>query len=434
LRPAAHSTSSPYGTTFWLCYLANTALTMAVSVLYRYADFVTELGGTELQLGWIVGIGMCGALLARWFQAAGIDRFGPRRVWMASLLLYVAATLGHLTIHHLDSPAVYLLRMAMMASLAGAFGASLTYVSLRATESRVAEVVGMLGTSGFLGMAVGPYLGDAIFSQAVTRNQVDQMFLVAAAAGGCAWMLVALATRSARRPRRVRRRPPIIWLIRRYHPGALLLVAAALGLGAGLPGVFLRAYTAELGIPRIGLFFLFYAMTAFFVRLATRTTAETRGLRAVTVAGLGALVLCMPSYLFVRHEWQLALPAVLGGTAHALLFPAVVGGGSLAFPRRYRGLATTLVLLMFDLGNVIGQPLVGTTVSIARQWGVPAYPVMFWLVTAIVTAVAIHYVWTGRRRRVSEPSRTPLPGLVPPLVVAESPAAPTAGAWAPSID
>ena len=56
---------SPYGLPFWRAYMANTAVMVAIALLYRYADFVTLLGGTELHLGWIVGVGMVGSLLVR---------------------------------------------------------------------------------------------------------------------------------------------------------------------------------------------------------------------------------------------------------------------------------------------------------------------------------------------------------------------------------
>ena len=37
----------------------------AWSLLYRYADFVRLLGGTEFHLGWIVGVGMVGSIFMR---------------------------------------------------------------------------------------------------------------------------------------------------------------------------------------------------------------------------------------------------------------------------------------------------------------------------------------------------------------------------------
>src|SRR5437016_6297132 len=71
-----------YGRAFWLSYLALTSLMVAVSLMYRYADFITFLGGTELELGVVVGVGMVGSLLMRLAQGVGIDRYGSRHIWI----------------------------------------------------------------------------------------------------------------------------------------------------------------------------------------------------------------------------------------------------------------------------------------------------------------------------------------------------------------
>ena len=40
--------------------------------MFRYSDYVTYLGGGEYELGWIVGVGMLGALAMRVFQGIAI--------------------------------------------------------------------------------------------------------------------------------------------------------------------------------------------------------------------------------------------------------------------------------------------------------------------------------------------------------------------------
>ncbi len=54
-----------YDGRFWAAYAANTLTAVALGLTYRYADFVTFLGGTEFHLGWIVGVGMIGSVLPR---------------------------------------------------------------------------------------------------------------------------------------------------------------------------------------------------------------------------------------------------------------------------------------------------------------------------------------------------------------------------------
>lgn len=397
---------SAYDGVFWLTYLANSSLMVAVGLLFRYSDFVFVSGGDEFELSWIIGIGTVGALSMRIFQGVGIDRFGPRRVWLLSLMLFVCSVLAHLTITSVHGPAVYLARITMLTGLAGAFGASITFISLRVPGRRMAEMIGTLGSSGFVGIALGPMLGDFIVgSGEVTRGDVQRIFAAAAIAGSISIIATFAATRGQLR-RRLRRQPPPHLLIKRYHPGAMLLVAAAMGVGISLPTVYVRPYAQHLGIDGIKSFFLIYAAVAFTVRISTRRLPERIGVRPMILMGFGSLALSALLYMVVASEWQLAIPAVFAGIAHAFLFPSVVSGGSLTFPPRYRGLATTLMLALFDVGNLVGQPILGFIHRGSKQIGLPAYPSMFVAVAMLlVTVGAVYAVVSLRKQRTRSETR-----------------------------
>ena len=178
-------------------------------------------------------------------------------------------------------------------------------------------------------------------------------------------------------------------LLLRYHPGPLLLCAAAMGIGVMLPHTFLRPYTAELDIPRIRTFFFVYAVVAFGVRIVTRRFTDRFGVRLTTQLGFGFMTLSMLAFIFVRSELMLAIPASLGGVAHAFLFPAIVTGGSMSFPTQHRGLATTLVLSMFDLSNLVGQPAIGAVVDFAPAVSLPGFPTMFVLIATAMAAAGL---------------------------------------------
>jgi MFS family permease len=313
--------------------------------------------------------------------------------------------LAHLWVGRLDGPEVYLLRILYATSIAGAFGSSITYVSLHAPAERMAETIGMLGTSGFVGLALGPVIGDMLMDvPELSRDHVNRMFLVAAAMAGVSFVCAAIATRSHVHAIR-RNPPPLTYLIRRYHPGTILLVGMAMGAGLGLPNTFLRTYAMEIGVAQIKWFFLVYAAVAFGVRFATRGLADRWGVRPTIYLGLNCLAVTMLLFLVASTEWLLVVPAVMGGVAHALLFPAVVSGANLSFPRRYRGLATTLIMAMFDLGNLVGQPSVGALLEVASYVGLPRYGTMFVTVAAALIAVSAIYAVSGRRRMQAIGSR-----------------------------
>lgn len=432
---ATHA-GSAYGPVFWAAYVANALVMVALAMLVRYADFVTYLGGAEGQLGLIVGVGMVGSLAMRLAQGIGIDRYGPRRIWLGSLLVFILSLVAHLGVHSATGPAVFILRILLQTSVAGIFGASITCISRRVPPARMAEIIGTLGSSGFIGILLGPLLGDWIFSEGpILRTQLDHMFACAAGLGCFSFFAAWAATRGEPSPM-PRRRPNLFALLRRYNPGVVLLVAVAVGVGISVPFTFLRTYTAEVAISKIGLFFMTYAVTAFAVRMATRRLFYRYGNRPWVLCGLGAMAASVMLYLIVRQTWQLMIPGAAAGVAHALLFPAVVAGGSTRFPARYRGLGTTLILAMFDLGGLVGAPLIGGILYFARMGGLPAYPTMFTCVAAVLLTVACVFavrtrVATGSARPAGDAERRPAAALQPaesspgvaPSTVAEGKAA-----------
>lgn len=380
-----------YGAIFWACYAANTATMVAVSCTFRYADFVQIRGGNEFELGLIVGIGAIGSLSSRFLQAFQLDRIGPRSMWLGALACYIVSLVLHTGIVSVDGWAVYAARVLMMFGLAGAFGASLTFVSQTAPPGRMGELLGMLGTSGFMGLAIGPSVSDAILGDAPTAIDVNRMFLFAAAMASFSWVMAFGATRRRETP--LAHQSPTWSCIREHHPGTLLLVAAAMGLGLSLPGVFVRSYARDMELGGIGAYFLVYASVAFGVRVLTRRLSDRLGTRPVVLVGLGFLACGMCSYLIAVTPALLIVPAVLTAFAHALLFPAVVSGGNYSFPPQWRGLATTLTLTMFDIGNLLGQPLAGGAIHLADSWGLPGYSVMFLLVAVLLSVANGIFYW-----------------------------------------
>ncbi len=394
--PESHQTV--YGRAFWLTYLANTSLMVTVSLLFRYGDFVASIGGGEAELGWIVGVGAVGSLAMRCAQGVGIDRHGPRLVWISSLVVVLVALLGHLAIDSAEGPLVYVVRLAYHCGLAGAFGASITFISLRAPVVRMAEMIGMLGSSGFVGMALGSNLGDWITGAGGDSEMaVPRLFLAAAALTGISLTAAIAATQGQLRP--PRRRKISVWgLLARYHPGGMLIMGIAMGIGLGLPGTFLSPFARTVGIANIGTFFSAYAVTAFVLRLATRRVPDRLGPTPTSLLGMGFVILALLLFLTVDAGWKLVLPGIATGAGHALLFPAIIAGGSRTFPARYRGLGVTLMLATFDLGNLLGMPAVGTLVEAAEQQGWPAYPTMFLSVAGLLLLASIAFRLCGVRQ------------------------------------
>ncbi len=384
---------SAYGPQFWTTFAANSCTSISVSLLFRYKDFVASIGGGELELGWIVGLGMVGSVLMRLWQGVGIDRYGSRFMWIVSSLGIVLSCLGHTFIAEGNLTGAYVLRICYQISVSGFFGATITYISARSPVIRVAEVVGMLGASGFVGMMIGTQLSDWLLGadDIVDRAAINQVFMLSAAMG-VVGLLLGIRASCDQPPQRKRRHPPWWAILRRYHPGVIVLVGSATSFGLSLPTVFLRPYLETVGIGGIALFFTPYLIVALIARVAARQFPERYGIHAMVLVGLASLVLSILFFLLVSSTWHLLLPAFFMGVAHAVLFPAVVAGGSGAFPTRYRGVGTTWVLAMFDVGALVGMPAAGSLLNAAQTHGWPPYPTLFISVAAVLALIGLVYL------------------------------------------
>jgi MFS family permease len=343
-----------------------------------------------------VGIGTIGSLFMRLAMGTGMDRRGPRLVWLGSIVLFAAACFAHLMIGSPTGPAVYLLRIAYSCATAGIFSASITFVAMRAPAGRMAEAVGMLGTSGFLANIAGTQLGDMLRgSGELHRWQLDAMFVAAGLIGLGALPLAWLALRGY-----AHRNPgpqvSVFHSLRRYHPGAVLMVVVVMGVALNLPNTFLPTYAAELRIERIALFFTVYSLAAVVTRVLTRRWPQKYGLRAMMLLGVAGMGVSQLFFLLVRNQWDLWLPGLAYGLSHAVLFPATVALGNRWFPEQHRGLGTTLVLAAWDMGLLLGMPTAGVLLHYSESAGLPPYPTLFLSVAGLVAVAGVWYMIGGR--------------------------------------
>ncbi|MEE2826764.1 MAG: MFS transporter [Planctomycetota bacterium] len=405
-EPGANS-SQVYNVSLLMAFLANVFQLIAVSLLFRYSDFVNVLGGDEWHLGWIVGIASFGAIACRLIQGTAIDRFGPGMVWIISLLVEIVAILWHLGIDSVSGVEVYLARSLFAMSLAGTFGAWISFISLQAPHQRIAEVIGVIGSSGFVGMAIGPTIGDWLFAESGTyAEKVEQMFHVAAITATISLLFAVLAWWLAHRrgvlkpnPRAAFENPlRVIW---NSQPGFILVIGMLMGLTIGFPGTYLRPFAESLNIENIKSFFIIYNVVAFVSRLLFRNAPQVLGLSNTILLGFGFMALSMSLYLPMQSRDGFWLPATAGGLAHCFLFPSVVAACTNRFTKLHRGIATQLILGMYDLGVLIGMPVIGYLVIEARAKGLDPYPFTIKSLLGTIVTISLIYLliekWKNRQ-------------------------------------
>ena len=407
-RPELPPDDAPvYSAAFWVAYVANVAVVTANALTFRFAELVDFLGGREKTAGAVVGVATAFALLCRLPLGQAIDRYGVRRLWMASAAVFVAGG-ALLTFADSLSWTLYLARTLFAVGLAGNFTCSAVHIQNLVPPHRRTEILGSLGSSGFLGMILGPLIGDAIFDRFDGRARFVVLFGSSLLLGATYLAILVFLTRGERHVR-PGETPGVHKLAFRYWPGNVILVACVMGLMLAVTTVFLTRFATHRGIG-LGPFFAGYGASAFAFRVLSRNWSRTVGRHRMILLGLAGHTVAMLLLPFVSREWEFAIPAAFGGFGHALLFPAVVSLGSERFPREYRGTGTTLVLGFFDVGTFASAPLLGAIIDAFDRTG---FTPMFLAAAAVAVGVSVLYRFTGARRPDSDLIAPVAPVLTP---------------------
>lgn len=398
--PAALSASadaSPYGAGFWLAYTANLLLVCGNSLTFRFAEFVNSLGGNEELSGEIVRAGLIAAILFRLGLGQAIDHYGPRRMWLLSSVALLGGEVGFLLVSRL-SPALWIARIAYQVGLAGMFSCSIVHIQNQVPAHRRTEIIGSLGSSGFVGTVIGTLLSDLIFH---SLPEGDPRF--AAMFGGTLLLgalhtLVVFRLTSGDTHARPDVTPGPFRMLLRYWPGPIVLVAIAMGTGFAVTTVFLTRFSTATGLAGIGMFFLPYSVTAFGCRWLLRDWGTTFGRHKMVLWGLAGLTFGQLLFLTVSADWMFIPPGIVCGFGHSLLFPAVVSIGAGRFPTQYRGSGTTLVLGFTELGTALAAPLLGLLIDQGNQvGGTQGFSWMFAAASGVAALVGIYYAITAAR-------------------------------------
>lgn len=349
-----------YNRSFWLAYAANMSLVAANTLTFRFAEFVNLLKGTEEDTGWIVGVALAGSLLSRVWLGQAIDRFGVRKLWLVGISLYMMGALGLWGTSQLG-PQIYIARTAFAIGISAMFVCSNLHIQLRVPAHRRTEAIGSLGSSGFVGMIIGAQLGDWMFKQYEGIGLFSTLF-GSTIVFGLMYLGFVLALTHHDVHVRPEVTPPAHVLVRRYWPGAVVIVALMMGLGFSVTMVFLTRLATARGLAGVRVFFTGYAVAAFSVRLLTRTLSRRWGRRVMILLGLLGHAIGHAWLIAVHREWDFLGPSLCIGFGHALLFPCVVSLGAETFPEQYRGTGTTMILAFADLGQAITSPILGQLV------------------------------------------------------------------------
>ena len=337
--------------------------------------YVLAVGGSESDVGLVLGVFSVGSVLARPFLGAALDKFGRKSILATAMLGMAVSSFSYM--FALSVMTLILVRSLHGVAFAGTTTTSAAYVGDIVPPRRRAEGIGHYQMLANASLAVGPWIS----LQIVGLAGFPTMFAVSAAIAA-AGAIVALTLRELPRPAE-----PMTaerWIDRLINPKAirpaLILFLFASTYSAQV--VFLPVYAVERNLGDVGLYFAVYAIALMASRAFSGKIADRFGRGAAIVPGMALAAASMISLSLATDMVLLMVTALMYSLAFALVTPALSALVVDVTTTQTRGSAMATYTAAMDVGIGAGAFLWGFVI---QQVG---FTVMYQL-AAVVAVIGI---------------------------------------------
>ena len=339
-----------------------------VPALPRYVTGPLE--GGEIAVGIVMGSFAFTAVFLRPVGGRLSDQRGRRTVAVIGATLTAIA--GCLYLLPLDIPGLILARLVLGVGEGWLYTAAAAWVVDVTPEERRGETIGIFGMSIWLGLSLGPPIGEAL--RAIGGFDLVWVFAAVAPAVGA---VVAARTPEHGRPPAAAGSESVLLPRGALLPG-LALGCAVIGFAAmqGFVILMLEDRDVAHGATVFTAFAVAVAVTRFLLSwLPDRIGAERTA--AIAAAGHASGL----AILAVAHSLPVALAAaVVQGVGYSLLFPALALLAVQRVGEQSRGAALGFFTAFFDAGMGLGAPFAGAMAVLIGYSG------MFWIAAAFSLA------------------------------------------------
>jgi len=372
---------------FVLLCVANLSLLLGVQLLLPTLPlYLLKIGGTQRDVGFVMGAYTIGAMFMRAGAGWLSDRYGRKRVMISGLAMMAAVSVLYWKADHVS----YVTVVRVFHGIA--FGLASTAVGAIVADSlpvaRMAEGIGYFGLTAPLSMGVAPIIGLWLvnrFSYTVLFIAVGAMTLLT--------LLLSLPVRSARVRLSVPNSSVAETLASLVEKAALLpsVVIFFLSLINSAVMYFIAIYAASLSIGNVGLFFATSSLFMVISRPISGQWADRGGSAAVILIGFICLCAGMIAIGLSHSIVGFLLAGALVGSGSGFSMPTLQALAVRYVPADRRGAATGTYYAAFDMGFGAGAIVWG---FVAEALG---YRTMY-LTTLIPLALAgaIYYRFEAR--------------------------------------
>ncbi|MBI4261056.1 MAG: MFS transporter [Actinobacteria bacterium] len=370
---------------FLLIGLSALAYFAADGVLIPTVPVYVEgpLRGGDVAVGISVGAFSLSALVLRPFAGRVSDKRGRRPLMLMGAALVAVSVLGYLAAGSL--PVLVAARLVTGVGEAFFFVGSATAVADLAPPDRRGEAVSLFSLSLYVGIGIGPLVGEAVLGAA----GFDAVWLVSA---GLAALAVALAIGVPEtRPPGDREGPPP----KLIHPAAVLPGLVILACVSAMSGffAFLPLYAPQVGLSGSRFVFLTYAAVVVLIRSFGARIPDLLGARRAGRLALAGFTVGLAVLGTWRAPAGVFVGTVVSAAGGALAFPALMSLAVSGAAPSDRGAAMGTFTAFVDLGFGVGPVALGV---VAATWD---YGSSF-LAAAAITGTGLVALQARRRRDV----------------------------------
>ena len=346
--------------------------------------FILKLGGSDRDVGLILGVFTITATALRPFVGQGVDQAGTRPFIIAGTAVFLIAPLLYLAAGSVL--AVLLIRILHGTGIAFFTTSSSAYVAHVSAAERRGEAIGYYGMFSNVSMALAPSIGLFLLKVLDYRGLFLAAALMGLAAMALAFFLrpVGGAVQGKGQPQLPR--PPLL------HPGAVYpsLVLIALTATYGVTLSFLPLYAVKRDFAQVGLFFTVYAAALIASRSVGGVVADRYGRAKAIAPGMALAALSMFALAAARGTAAFLGVAALYGTAMGFAHPALMAFAIDRAGPSGRGAAMGTFTAAFDLGIGLGSIFLGL---VADKFG---YSLMYLIAGVVAAAGLVTFGVLGR--------------------------------------
>jgi MFS family permease len=391
-RPAPTRLLTPAFVALFAAVLAFfTAGGIVLPVAARFVD--GPLGADAIGVGVGIGAFSIAALLLRPVVGWSSDRFGRRPNLLVGGGLTIVALVAHLAVDSL--PTFVLVRAGLGVGEAFFFVAGLAAISDLAPPDRQGEAINVGSLALYLGLAIGPFVGEA----ALGTLDYGGVWLLAAAVAAVATALCLLVPESA---------PSVLAVSdggtrtrgRLFHPAGILPGLLILCGTWGMAGFFAFAplHATAVGLDGAGIALAMYALIVVglrivFAKLPDRVGAPRLSGVALVITAVGLAIIGL-----VPTGAGLIVGTAIFATGVAFVFPALIAVAIARVDETERGSVVGTSSAFLDLSFGLAPATLGIVADAS------GYPAAFLVGAAVALVGAV--VIAVMRRSMALPPRT----------------------------